>query len=81
MSCKLQIERRAMKINGVQSAYFDLKSEQLNVMYDDDGLDVNELKEAVANAGHYEMITDPSESEKIQRAQKNQAQGCGCGCA
>jgi len=50
--CKKRIEKAAYTVAGVKSAVWDIDDHQLHVILNEDKTSVEDLKKAVAKAGH-----------------------------
>ncbi len=50
--CKGRIEATAKSVNGVKSAEWDIDTKQLHISYDKSHTDIDDVKRAIADAGH-----------------------------
>ncbi len=50
--CEQRIEDAAMSVEGVASADWDLSAKKIELAFDQQGVDLNEVHEAIALAGH-----------------------------
>lgn len=53
--CKANVENALKGLDGVSSAEVSLADHNVAVDYDETKVNPNQMKEAVDNAGHYEM--------------------------
>ncbi|GAB6098444.1 heavy metal-associated domain-containing protein [Halanaerocella petrolearia] len=53
--CKLAIEKELKKSIAVKSIEIDLNNKIVKINYDDDILDIADLKRAIKEAGYYEI--------------------------
>lgn len=53
--CKANVENALKGLDGVSSAEVSLADHNVAVDYDETKVNANQMKEAVDNAGHYEM--------------------------
>ncbi len=81
-ACKALIEKMVNKLDGVLEVNVNYASEKMVVEYDEKKVDLDQLKQAVASAGSYELIdqgtggsvlASPPEAEKIKA--KTQSSG------
>lgn len=79
-SCKALIEDIVGDIPGVNEVTVNYATEKMTVEYDENAVHVNDLKQAVASAGGYELIDNqegqtvlasPPEAEKIKTSDTN----------
>lgn len=56
--CKANVEKTLNSIDGVAEAVVSLADHDVTVSYDDGKVTPEQMKEAVDNAGHYELIID-----------------------
>lgn len=54
--CKANVENALNSIDGVAEAVASVENHNVVIDYDDSKVSLQQLKEAVDNAGHYELI-------------------------
>ena len=52
LMCKERIEKACIKTKGVKSAVWNVKTHELNLIFDERKTDTQNIKNSVANAGH-----------------------------
>jgi len=52
LMCKERIEKASIKTKGVKSAVWNVKTHELNLIYDERKTDLNTIQEGIAAAGH-----------------------------
>jgi len=52
MMCKARIEKACITTKGVKTADWDVKTHELKVVFDERKINVNDIKEKVAEVGH-----------------------------
>jgi len=52
LMCKERIEKACIKTKGVKSAVWNVKTHELNLIFDERKTDTLKIKNSVANAGH-----------------------------
>ena len=50
--CKARIEKTAFRLKGVKTANWDIPSHQFSILYDANKVNLEEVHQAIANAGH-----------------------------
>lgn len=50
--CKVHIEKTVLKVDGVFQAYWDVKTKQLEVIFDDSKTTLADLEKAIAKGGN-----------------------------
>jgi len=75
-SCKALLEKIVGKLEGVKSVNVNFATEKMAVLYDEEIVSLRDIKNAVKNAGNYELIDNldgktvlapPPEAEKIKK--------------
>ena len=52
MMCKDRIEKAAIKSKGVKSAIWDIKTHELNLIFDESKTNLKTIQQNIANVGH-----------------------------
>ena len=65
--CKKRIEKAAYSVGGVKSANWDIETDQLSLIVNEEKTTILEVKKAIANIGHDtdEVKTTPEIYEKL----------------
>ena len=63
--CKKRIEKACLKTKGVKSAFWNVKTHELNLIYNPRKVDLEEIKSNIAAAGHdTKILNAPEEAYK-----------------
>jgi Cu+-exporting ATPase len=57
-SCRLLIEKKVSKLDGVKLVQVNYATEQMTIEYDEDKISIDDIKKIVAQAGPYQLIAD-----------------------
>ncbi|HAT62342.1 MAG TPA: copper resistance protein CopZ [Prevotella sp.] len=55
-NCKAKVEGALMAVDGIKNAVVSLSDKNVTVEYDETRVNAEQMKNAVDNSGHFEMI-------------------------